>query len=412
MSHCRSCGASLAEPCIDLGLSPVSNHLVKPEQLSTPDPMYPLQVRFCESCYLAQIDDPASREAHFSDDYVYFSSISSTWLQHAKTYAQQMMARLSLNEQSFVVEIASNDGYLLRNFVNAGIPCLGIEPTLSTAKAAKEFGVDSWTEFFGEQLANKIRAEKGPAHLIAANNVLAHVPDLNDFVAGIKSLLDSNGTATIEFPHLLSLVENRLFDTIYHEHYCYLSLLSAQALLERHQLQISDVELLSTHGGSYRLFVTHKGTTIKPDAVLRMEAERARERAAGLDEPARIKGFSAQLAEVKGAFNTWLNSVLEQGSCVIGYGAAAKATTFLNYCEIDRAQIPVILDAAPSKQGRYIPGCRIPIESPEKLKELKPDYVVIFPWNIQQEIMSDLAFIKEWGGQFVVALPKLQVSTA
>lgn len=401
---CRSCGAPHMQPFVDLGMSPISNALRQASQQHEREYFYPLRTYVCGECKLVQCLDVNDREEHFHDAYSYFSSYSSSWLQHAKQYVDMMMKRLDLGATSQVVEVASNDGYLLRYFKDHGVPVLGVDPAANCAEAAwRDHGIETLVAFFGLQTATDLSSSRGKADLIVCNNVLAHVPDINDFVSGLKVLLGKGGVITIEFPHLLSLMDNLYFDTIYHEHYSYLSLLSVERLLARHSLTLFDVEELPTHGGSLRIFAAHADEAA--EASERLRAFRAREAIAGLDDLATYASFSDKVARCKRLLLNLLHDLKEQGKTIVGYGAPAKASTLLNYCGIRQDVIDYTTDRSPHKQGRFLPGVGIPIRAPEAIFETKPDFVLIFPWNLQQEIVESMSDIRTWGGRFIVPLP-------
>ena len=389
---------------VDLGLSPPSNALTAPSALGRGETFYPLHAFVCERCYLVQLDVFASPDELFRD-YRYFSSYSTTWLAHAEAYAAEMTRR-GIGPGSRVVEVASNDGYLLRNFVARGVAVLGIEPASNVAAVAREAGVPTLDEFFGTALARRVRAEFGAAQLIVANNVLAHVPDLNDFVGGFAALLAPDGIVTIEFPHLLRTIAGMQFDTVYHEHFSYLSLLALEPLFARHGLEIVEVAELATHGGSLRVFVAPRGARAVDPSVA---AILATERAAGLERLATYAAFGAGVARIKDDFVAFLQSAKREGRRVAGYGAAAKATTLLNYAGVRADLLPYVADKSPHKQGNYVPGVRVPIVAPDRIRTDRPDFVVIFPWNVEDEIRSELADVHTWGGRFVLAIPTLRV---
>lgn len=375
--------------------------------MNRPERYYPLRLWVCEHCWLVQTEDYAEAGELFDADYAYFSSTSSSWLAHARDYAERMRKTLALGADSLVVEVASNDGYLLRNFVEAGVPCLGIEPTASTADAAQRLGVPVLREFFGESLGRRLAGEGRQADLLLGNNVFAHVPDINDFSRGLKAALKPGGTLTLEFPHLLRLIERVQFDTVYHEHFSYLSLYSVRRILEAVGLRIYDAEELTTHGGSLRIFACHgddpRSRAAAVDVVLQAEAN------AGLRELAVYSGFQARADRVK---NDLLSFLLEQkraGRRVAAYGAAAKGNTILNYAGIKPDLLPCVFDAAPSKQGKYLPGSHVPIRSPRDLDEIRPDLLLVLPWNIAEEVMKQNERIREWGGRFITAVPRLEV---
>jgi SAM-dependent methyltransferase len=404
-SYCRSCGSVLRVALIDLGLSPPSNALTDPANIGAGERLYPLHAYVCETCFLVQLDEFETPEQIFRD-YAYFSSYSTSWLQHAENYVAQMLGERGIAPGHRVVELASNDGYLLQYFVRAGIDVLGIDPASNVAAVARERGVPTIDEFFGVDLAARVATEYGPANLIVANNVLAHVPDINDFVGGIARLLAPDGFATIEFPHLLNLIEGVQFDTIYHEHFSYLSLLALQPLFDRAGLRIFDVQEIPTHGGSLRVFVDHTGAhPVTPNVAAVVEKERAH----GLDRIETYAAFEAAVMRVKRDFLTFLIEARNAGKTVAGYGAAAKATTLLNYCGARTDFIPFVADKSPHKQGRLIGGVRVPIVPVERLRAERPDYVIIFPWNIAAEIRAELADVRDWGGRFVIAIPALTI---
>lgn len=404
---CRSCGAPLTHVFVDLGMSPVSNAMRKPSEAHEMEPFYPLRTFVCEACKLVQIDDVQPAATHFHGSYTYFSSYSKSWLAHAERYAAMMTDRFELNGASKVVEVASNDGYLLQYFKAQGIPVLGIDPAANCAEVAeRERGVPTLVRFFGVKTAEEVAAQ-GQADVIAGNNVLAHVPDINDFVAGLKILLKAGGVITIEFPHLLRLIEAKYFDTIYHEHYSYLSLLAVERLFARHGLTVFDVEELPTHGGSLRIFAGHAGTT--PAASERLVAFRAKEAEAGLDDLAIYGTFAADVRHAKRALLAELVALKERGATIVAYGAAAKGNTLLNYCGIRGDFIDYAVDASPHKQGLLLPGTAIPVHAPDRIFATKPDYVLILPWNLKDEIMAQMAGIRAWGGKFIVPLPAPEI---
>jgi ubiquinone/menaquinone biosynthesis C-methylase UbiE len=403
---CRSCGAPLTTLFADLGVLPISNAFPSSEGALAGEKFYPLRAFACSACWLVQIEDIAtSPETHFHRDYPYFSSYSSSWIDHARQYAEMAITRLNLEPGSRIVEIASNDGYLLRHFVNrAGIASLGVDPAAKCALAASAHGVDTRVAFFSKTLATDLAKEGWCADLVIANNVLAHVPDLNDFVAGMAIVLKSDGTATLEFPHLLSLIENVAFDTIYHEHYSYLSLLALKPLFARHGLLIYDVEKLATHGGSLRLFVAHVSDQRRSPSVA-LDAIAAEERAFGLADLRTYAAFSERVSAHKRALLKLLIGLKETGARICGYGAPAKGTILLNYCGIRRDLVDFTVDRNPEKQGRSIPGTGIPILDPEEIARRKPNYVLILPWNLSDEIIQEWTRINEWGGRFIVPTP-------
>ena len=401
---CRSCGTELRTSVVDLGLSPPSNALTPPSALDRGETVYPLHAYVCDRCRLMQLDVFASPDELFRD-YRYFSSYSSTWLAHAAAYADEMVRR-GIGPGSRVVEVASNDGYLLRNFVARGVGVLGIEPASNVAAVARAAGVPTIDEFFGAALAGRVRADFGPADLIVANNVLAHVPDINDFVAGFARLLAPDGVATFEFPHLLRTIAGMQFDTVYHEHFSYLSLIALVPLFARHGLEIVEVTELPTHGGSLRVFVAPRGARTVHASV---DAILAAERTAGLERLETYAQFGARVVRIKDAFLAFLLDAKRRGKRVAGYGAAAKATTLLNYAGARADLMPYVADKSPHKQGNFIPGVRVPIVAPDRIRADEPDYVVIFPWNVEAEIRAELADVRAWGGRFVLAIPELRV---
>jgi SAM-dependent methyltransferase len=391
---------------VDLGLSPLSNAFIPAEHAASEERYYPLHAFLCDSCLLVQLEEFESPAAIFSD-YVYFSSYSSSWLRHAKQFCDAIVPRLGLGPDSFVMELASNDGYLLRNVVARGIRCLGVEPAANVAAVAREHGVPTEVVFFGVDSANRLVADHGPADLIVANNVLAHVPDINDFTAGIARALRPGGTVSIEFPHLLRLIENVQFDTIYHEHYSYLSLAFIDRLFAAHGLAVWDIEELPTHGGSLRILGRHAADP--RGATPAVERVRAAEREAGLLDVATYQGFTPRVLQVKRDILRFLLDAQADGRTVAAYGAAAKGNTLLNFCGIRGDLVEFVADLSPHKQTRLLPGSRIPVVPPERIQERKPDYVLILPWNLRDEIAEQLACIREWGGRFVTAIPDLQV---
>jgi SAM-dependent methyltransferase len=404
---CLGCGAPLTRTWVDLGLQPLANSNIRPENAGAVEAKYPLHARVCDACLLVQVESVVPREAIFNDDYAYFSSFSDSWLAHCKAYAAAMTARFGLGPQSQVVEIASNDGYMLQYFVAAGVPVLGVEPSANTAEAAIARGVPTDISFFGLQTAERLASEGHAADLLAAKNVLAHVPDINDFAAGIAALLKPEGVFTVEFPHLLRTIEGVQFDTIYHEHYTYLSLLAVEKVFARHGLRVFDCAELPTHGGSLRVFACREGAGHALEAGV--AAVRAAEIAAGLDKPAGYEGFDARCRAVRDGLNAFLATARAENRTVAGYGAAAKGNTLLNYCGAGADVMLFIADRSPAKQGRLSPGSHIPIRAPEAIAEARPDYVLILPWNLRSEVMTQLAFIRDWGGRFVTAIPALRI---
>ena len=405
---CRHCATPLEHTFLDLGFAPPSNAYLRLEDLSKPEKYYPLKVKVCAHCWLVQTEDYAQADELFGADYAYFSSTSSGWLAHAASYAQAMIQRLQLNASSHVIEIASNDGYLLKNFVAAGIPCLGIEPTASTAAAAEKLGIPVLREFFGEALGQQLAATQQQADLIAGNNVYAHVPDINDFTRGLKAALKPNGTITLEFPHLMRLIEYTQFDTIYHEHFSYLSLYTVERIFKVSGLRIWDVEQLPTHGGSLRIYGCHpedpRSSTLAVDALRAEEAQR------GLQTLAIYQNFQARADKVKDDMLSFLIAQRLSGRKVAAYGAAAKGNTLLNYAGVKPDLLPFVCDAAAAKQGKFMPGSHIPILPPDALLANAPDYILILPWNIAAEVKQQNAALAAQGTQFVTAVPQLGVA--
>ena len=406
--NCRFCKNELKYVFIDLGKTPPSNSYLNEWELKEPESNYPLKVFVCSNCFLVQVDEYKKANEIFDKEYAYFSSFSSSWLQHSKAYAEKMINHFGYNKHSLVIEIASNDGYLLQYFKEKGIPALGIEPSESTAKVAREKGIESITEFFGKEFAKKLVLEKGKADLLIGNNVLAHVPDINDFVSGLKLALKDNGIITIEFPHLKNIIINNQFDTIYHEHFSYLSFITVNKIFNAHDLEIFDVEEIPTHGGSLRIFAKHKKDVSKAtenSVKLLLTAEHN----LGIDSIKYYSGFQQKVNAIKDDFITFLIQCKKQNKKVAAYGAAAKGNTLLNYCEIKNNLISFVVDASPHKQGKYLPGSHIPIVQENKIKEEKPDFIIIFPWNIEKEITAQLSYINDWGGKFVKAIPHFQI---
>lgn len=405
---CRFCDTPLHDVFLDLGSAPPSNAFLKAEDLSAPETCFPLRLYTCTNCHLVQVDEVQRHDLLFSGDYVYFSSYSRSWLDHARRYVAHAVERLGLGTDSLVVEIASNDGYLLQYVKARGIPCVGIEPTHGTAEAARRIGIESLEEFFGEAFVREFRHTRRPADLVVANNVLAHVPDLNDFVAGLAALLAPDGVATIEFPHLMQLVGQCQFDTVYHEHFSYFSFHTTQRIFARHGLRIWDVEELTTHGGSLRLWACHDGATRETTPAVGEMLDK--ERAAGMLQMDYYHGFQPLADSIKNEFLRFLLDCRRDGKQVVGYGAAAKGNTLINYAGVRPDLIRYVVDASPHKQGRYLPGSRIPVVDEAHIRETRPDFVVILPWNLRAEIAAQLAYVRDWGGKFVTVIPEL-VST-
>lgn len=405
--NCRHCHRPLERVFLDLGFAPLSNAYLTDADLRAPESYYPLKLYVCDRCWLVQTEDHARADNIFRDDYAYFSSVSQSWLDHAARYVELIRKRLALNAHSYVIEIASNDGYLLKNLVAAGIPCLGIEPTASTATVAEGLGIPVVREFFNSALAQRLVAEGKQADLIVGNNVYAHVPDINDFTAGLKAVLRPQGTVTLEFPHLLRLIENAQFDTVYHEHFSYLSLHSVARIFSSVGLRVWDVEELHTHGGSLRVYGCHADaariTSRTVSSILQDEIRN------GLQDSTAYRDFQTRVDRVKNDLIAFLLEIKQTGKSVAAYGAAAKGNTLLNYAGVKPDLLPYVCDAAPSKQGKYLPGTHIPILPTSALRERRPDYVLILPWNIADEVMAQHDYVKEWGAKFVVAIPKLRV---
>jgi len=404
---CRFCNAGLRRTFVDLGMSPLCETYPSPSDINRGEVYYPLHVYVCDECFLVQLEQYESAENIFSD-YAYFSSYSDSWLKHADNYCGKMMTRLGLTGQSFVVEVASNDGYLLQYFVKRNVPVLGIEPAANVAKVAVEKGVPTLVRFFGTELAEELAGEGRCADLVLGNNVLAQVPDLNDFVEGLKILLKPDGVLTLEFPHLLRLIERNEFDTIYHEHFSYFSMISTLSILEAHGLKVFDVEELASHGGSLRVYACRaesQAHQIEP----RVGEVIAQEQKAGLASAEGYDSFARQVKQTKLALVEFLLTAAREGKSVAGYGAPGKSATLLHYCGIGKDLIEYTVDRSQYKQGRFLPGTHIPIYHPSRISETKPDYVVILPWNLKDEIMEQLQFIREWGGRFVVPIPTVAV---
>lgn len=409
VTACRACGGRLAVTMADLGMQPASNAFLASEEAIGREKRYPLRAKVCEACKLVQVDYDVDPKELFSN-YVYFSSYSDDWLTHAKQYCDMARDRFALNAASLVVELASNDGYLLKNFVNMGIPVLGIDPSDTVAAAAEKIGVPTLVEFFGKEVAERL-ARRQQADLIIGNNVLAHVPQLNDFVAGIARLLQPAGSVTIEFPHLLELIEHVEFDTIYHEHYSYISLYAIEQVFGRHGLRLYDVERLPTHGGSLRIFATHANRADVGDSELLRDIRR-REKAAGLDDLATYSRFAQRVEACRQSLLEFLASCKRQSKSVVAYGAAAKGNTLLNFCNVTRADIAVVADRNPHKQSKLLPGTHIPVVTPEALMQMRPDFVLILPWNLQEEIRTQLHEVSQWGGKFVTPVPLIRIHPA
>ena len=404
---CRFCGTRLERTFVDLGMSPFSNSYVSADALDRMEPFYPLHVFVCGKCLLVQLEEFEAPDAIFSD-YAYFSSYSEAWLAHCERYVEMMVKRFGFGRDSLVIEIASNDGYLLQYFRKKNVPVLGIEPAVNVAKVAEEKGIPTLVKFFGVKMAQDLTREGKKADLLLGNNVLAHVPDLNDFVAGMKIVLNPKGTITMEFPHLLRLMERNQFDTIYHEHFSYFSFTVVDRVFSSHGLRLFDVEELPTHGGSLRIYACHADDRRETGQHVKELLER--EMAAGFGRIETYEGFSRKVEEVKRGLLEFLIRAKREGKSVAAYGAAAKGNTLLNYCGIRTDFIDYVVDRSPHKQGRYLPGTRIPILPPERVKETRPDYLLILPWNIKDEIMGQMAHVRGWGCRFVIPIPKLEVA--
>ena len=406
-SGCRFCGKTLQHTFVDLGMSPLCESYVSADQLNQMEPFYPLHVYVCQHCFLVQLIEYVSPEKIFSE-YAYFSSYADSWVQHAKVYTDMITKRLRLGQGSHVVEIASNDGYLLQHFVAKGIPALGIEPAANIAEVARQKNIPTSVTFFGEETARKLADEGRHADLMIGNNVLAQVPALNDFVKGMKILLKPRGVITMEFPHLMRLIEGNQFDTIYHEHFSYFSLLTVEKIFAAHGLTIFDVEELPTHGGSLRIYVRHTDDG-SVSIGERVDELRTREQAAGFTRLETYFSFTKQVKETKRKILDFLISAKRQGKSIAGYGAPGKGNTLLNYCGIRSDFIDYTVDRSDYKQGKFLPGTHLPIFHPDKIKETKPDYVFILPWNVKEEIMDQISCIRDWGGRFVVPIPDVRV---
>ena len=406
--NCRFCKTPLAHIFINLNNSPASNSFLSEEQLNEPEIFYPLKVFICDNCFLVQVDEYKKSDAIFSSDYVYFSSFSTSWLAHAKAYTKKMIARFGLNEGSQVIEIASNDGYLLQYFKEQNIPVLGIEPTANTAEAAMQKGIESVIDFFGVRLAKELVSKNIKADLLLGNNVLAHVPDIVDFVGGMKIILKEDGIITMEFPHLMQLVDNNQFDTIYHEHFSYLSFHTVKQIFESQGLKMFDVEEIPTHGGSLRIYATHNendGQAVSANVDMLLEKEYSK----GMNALTYYNNFQQRALKVKLDITDFLIKQKREEKSVAAYGAAAKGNTLLNYCGIKNDLIDFVVDANPHKQNKFLPASHIPVMDEAYLKNTKPAYVIILPWNLKTEITEQLSYIRDWQGKFVVAIPELEI---
>jgi SAM-dependent methyltransferase len=407
MTGCRFCAAPLTQTFADLGMAPPSNSFVAPEHASAMEPFYPLHAFVCDQCHLVQLEEFETPEQIFSN-YLYFSSFSDSWLKHAEAYTDQMISRFGLGAGSQVVEIGSNDGYLLQYFRARGVPVLGVEPAANVAAAATARGIPTDVSFFGVATARRLKSSGIEPDVIAANNVMAHVPDLNDFVEGFSTLLKPGGVVTVEFPHLLRLMQQNQFDTIYHEHFSYFSLLTVERVFARYGLRLFDVQEVTTHGGSLRIFATQSNDSTHPtmDAVAKVLAD---ERAAGLGRREAYAAFAEQVIDTKTALLAFCIQARRERKTIAGYGAPAKGNTLLNYCGVGPEFIPFTVDRSPHKQGKLLPGVHIPIRAPEAIFEVKPDYVLILPWNLADEIVAQMAGVRDWGGQFVVPIPTVRI---
>jgi SAM-dependent methyltransferase len=414
-TRCRFCGSDLTQVFVDLGMSPLSNGYLKASDLHRMEPFYPLCAHVCESCFLVQLDQFEAPDRIFSN-YLYFSSFSSTWLEHSAAYTNMIVDRFGLDHRHRVVELASNDGYLLQYFMSKNIPVLGIEPAANVAEVAIEKGIPTVVEFFGEALARRLIASgriasgriAAGADLLIGNNVLAHVPDLNDFVEGMAVLLNPGGVITLEFPHLLRLMEGNQFDTIYHEHFSYFSLRVVRAVMKAHGLAVFDVEELPTHGGSLRVYACHAGAEARP-AAASVEALAAVERAAGFDDLRTYLSFEEKVRRTKRRLLDFLIAAKNEGRSIVAYGAAAKGNTLLNYCGVGTDFIDYTVDRNVHKQGHFLPGTHIPIHHPDRIRETRPDYVLILPWNLTSEVVEQMGCVGDWGGRFVVPIPEVRV---
>jgi len=408
MTACRACGGDLARTFVDLGSTPLANSYLEPSQLQQDEPRYPLHARVCERCHLVQVDPVVPRDEIFRD-YAYFSSYSASWVEHARRFAEDALRELHLTGDSLVVEIASNDGYLLKHFAARGIPVLGIEPALNVAKVAMEAGIPTETVFFGVETARQLGGRGLSADLLVANNVIAHVPDLNDFVAAMAMILKPEGVLSIEFPSLLRLIAGVQFDTIYHEHFSYFSLLTAERALATHGLVVFDVEELGTHGGSLRVWAS-RGDHPRSASRRLIEARQA-ERDAAMDKSDTYSGFQERAESCRRSLLQFFADARRSGKTIVGYGAAAKGNTLLNYCGITSDDIAYVVDRNPHKQGRVLPGTHVPIEAPYRVRHTRPEYLLILPWNLRDEIMEQMAYIRDWGGTFVTPVPEVQFFT-
>lgn len=406
--NCRFCKTPLSKTFVDLGMSPISNAFLKSEQLDKAEKFYPLHAYVCENCFLVQLEEFEPPEQIFSSDYAYFSSYSESWLNHCQSYAELMINKFGFNQKSQVIELASNDGYLLQFFKQRGVPVLGIEPAANVAQAAEEKGISTWIKFFGVETAKLLENRGKQADLLIGNNVLAHVPELNDFVAGMKIALKPNGILTLEFPHLLQLMQCNQFDTIYHEHFSYFSFLTVEKIFASHGLTLFDVEELPTHGGSLRIYGKHD-TNFDFPTTDRLQNLKNKEIQFKLDRIETYLGFGENVKATKRKLLELLIELKSQGKTIVGYGAPAKGNTLLNYCGIRTDFLDYTVDRSPHKQGLFLPGTHIPVYPPDKIKETRPDYVMILPWNIKDEIIEQMAYIRDWGGQFLLPIPQVEI---
>lgn len=405
---CRFCENELKHEFVDLGFSPPSNSFLKRDELNQPEVFFPLKIMVCEECFLVQIDEFAKHDDIFNGDYVYFSSFSKSWLAHCKAYTDMMVNRFGFDQGSKVMEIASNDGYLLQFFKEKGIPVLGIEPTANTAAVAQEKGIECVVDFFGVRLAKDLVSNGAYADLLLGNNVLAHVPDINDFVGGLKILLRPEGVITFEFPHLLQMIDKNQFDTIYHEHFSYLSFSAVKRVFNKHGLSMFDVAEIPTHGGSLRIFAKHsENNSIQVSE--RVQEVLLKENEFGLNEISTYQSYQESSEKVKNDFLSCLLKAKKEGKKVVAYGAAAKGVTLLNFCGVRKDLINYVVDASPHKQDKFLPGIHIPVLNEDNIKKDRPDFVVILPWNLKEEISNQLSYIREWGGQFIVAVPEIEI---
>lgn len=406
--YCRFCKNELVHEFVDLGFSPPSNAFLNVKQLNEPETFYPLKIMVCEKCFLVQIDEFAKHSDIFNSEYAYFSSFSTSWLAHSKTYTEMMIERFGFNHESQVIEIASNDGYLLQFFKDKGVPVLGIEPTANTAAVAKQKGIECIVDFFGVRLASELVTKGFKADLLLGNNVLAHVPEINDFVEGLRILLNLKGVITFEFPHLLQLIDQNQFDTIYHEHFSYLSFCTVKEIFEKHDLEIFDVQEMPTHGGSLRIFAKHRDDVSKVQTK-NVEEMLQKEIKFGINNLETYKTYQGKAENVKNEFLTFLLTAKKQGKSVVAYGAAAKGVTLLNFCGIRKDLINFVVDASPHKQNKFLPGIHIQVVDEVRIREIKPDYIVILPWNLKEEISIQLSYTRDWNARFVTVIPQIEI---